>query len=73
MVTLGSTISHYRILEQVGRGGMGEVFTAEDLSLGRTVALKFLPDATATERQSVERLRREARAISTLNEHLHNL
>ena len=67
MVTLGSTISHYRILEQIGRGGMGEVFTAEDLSLGRTVALKFLPDATATERQSVERFRREARAISTLN------
>ena len=66
---LGKTISHYKVLEKIGEGGMGEVYLAEDSRLDRKVALKILPQHLSEQTELRERFEREARAVSSLNQH----
>ena len=64
---LGTTLGHYKILRLLGSGGMGEVYAAEDLTLGRTVAIKLLPGTVAASAADLDRFEREAKAVAALN------
>src|SRR4030042_6225398 len=64
---IGKTLGHYRVSEQLGRGGMGEVYLADDLTLGRKVALKFLPDLFTGDPERMARFEREAKLLASLN------